>query len=357
MCNRIQTTHRLTGYGNTNTGIGGVRVVRKSIDVVIPAYNEEKTIGTVIEAVFRGLNDPRYRVGLVIVDDGSEDRTSDVVKGYFDRYPITLISLTRNFGKETALLAGLDRARGDATIVMDADLQHPVELIPQFLAHWEAGYQCVYGVKQHRKGEALLKRLFTKLFYLVLNGGSRVRITPDAQDFRLLDKTAVQALCSIRERVRFTKGLYAWLGVRSIGIPFVPVARPNGSSRFNTRALFRLGWDGLTSFSDLPLRLSALVGFLVSGAALVYAGYIAVRTLIFGIDVPGWATLTVAIMFLSGLQILFLGVIGEYVRNVYIETKNRPNYLVREHVDSDTERFGVRYANGRDAQSDRVAAA
>jgi glycosyltransferase involved in cell wall biosynthesis len=298
----------------------------------MPAYNEASCIGRTIETLFECLSESRYRFELIVVDDGSSDWTAEVVKSYLDRYPITLLGLTRNFGKEAALLAGLDCARGDATIVMDADLQHPIALIARFLAHWEAGYQCVYGVKQHRRGEALPKRWLTKLFYLVLNAGSSLRIPPDAVDFRLLDKAAVRALCSIRERVRFTKGLYAWLGFRTIAVPFVPEARAAGTSRFNAASLLRLGWDGLTSFSDLPLRVAGVIGATVAGGALLYGLFIVARTIAFGIDIPGWATLTVAITFLSGLQMLFLGVLGEYVRNVFIETKNRPIYLVRELV-------------------------
>jgi polyisoprenyl-phosphate glycosyltransferase len=307
-------------------------VLKKTVDVVIPAYNEVECIGRTIEALFAQLACLSYRFELIVVDDGSTDGTAEVVKTYMSRLPITLVALTRNFGKETALLAGLDHARGDATVLMDADLQHPVEIIERFLAHWEAGYECVYAVKEHRRGESWSKRLLAKAFYSSLNSGSRLRVVPDALDFRLLDRAAVRALCSIRERVRFTKGLYSWLGLRSIEVPLAPPERAAGRSRFDAASLIRLGWDGLTSFSDLPLRVSAMVGGAVASIAVAYALYIAARTLVFGIEIPGWATLTVAVTFLSGLQILFLGVLGQYVRNVFIETKQRPNYLLREVV-------------------------
>ena len=303
---------------------------KRTIDVVIPAFNEEACIGRAIESLFARGADTGYRFELIVVDDGSTDRTADIVEGYFDRYPITLVRLTRNFGKETALLAGVDQARGDATIIMDADLQHPVELIDRFVALWSEGYECVYGVKEHRRNEGLLKRFFTRIFYLGLNRGSGVKVVPNALDFRLLDRAAVRALCALRERVRFTKGLYAWLGFRSIGVPFVPAERAGGKSHFSGRSLLRLGWDGWTSFSDLPLKFSGAIGAIVATASVGYGAWITVRTWIFGVDLPGWATLTVAITFLSGLQLLFLGVLGQYVRNVFIETKNRPNYLVRE---------------------------
>lgn len=334
-----------------------LRKPRKTIDIVMPAYNEACCIGRTIETLFGELEGSRYRFEVIVVDDGSSDETAAVVKTYINRYPITLISLTRNFGKETALLAGLDCASGDATIIMDADLQHPIALIPKFLEQWEAGYECVYGVKRHRHGETLLKRLCAKAFYFGVNGGSDVRIPPDAVDFRLLDKAAVQALCAIRERVRFTKGLYAWLGFRSIGIPFVPAARTGGASRFGTSSLLRLGWDGLISFSELPLRVLGLAGAAVAAAAVLYGLYIAARTIVFGIDVPGWATLTVALTFLGGLQILFLWVLGEYVRNVFIETKQRPNYFVRERVGrAASNRSASELEHGAATRSGRVAA-
>ena len=302
------------------------------VTVVVPAYNEAETLAELVRQVFSVPDQLRHRFDLVIVDDGSQDRTALIAKELAKRYPITLVRLARNFGKEAALLAGLDQARGDAVIIMDADLQHPVSLIDDFLEHWRRGHDSVYAVRSSRDDETFLKRALTKLFYRLLNHNSEVRIVPNALDFRLLDRKVVNALLSIRERVRFTKGLYAWVGYESIGVPFVPDPRVGSESRFSTRALARLAWDGLTSFSDLPLRLSAIIGAIVASASVTYAFFIALRTLVFGIDVPGWATLTVATMFLSGLQMLFLGVIGEYIRNIYRETKHRPVYIVSELV-------------------------
>jgi hypothetical protein len=219
---------------------------------------------------------------------------------------------------------------------MDADLQHPVELIPEFLARWEQGFEVIYAVKETRQGETLLKRLATAAFYAGVNRGSDIDIPENAVDFRLLDGAAVRALCSIRERVRFTKGLYAWLGFRTCAVPFTAAERHAGQTSFNRERLVRLGWDGLTSFSDFPLRVMSVLGALFAFAAVPYALWIAVRTLVYGVDVPGWATLTVATMLLGGLQLLFLGVLGQYIRNVFIETKQRPNYLIRDIVDANS---------------------
>jgi glycosyltransferase involved in cell wall biosynthesis len=302
------------------------------VTVVVPAYNEAQTLAELVRRVFTVPDQSKHRFDLVIVDDGSGDATATVAKEQARHYPITLVQLARNFGKEAALLAGLDHASGDAVIIMDADLQHPASLIDEFLEHWHEGYDSVYALRIDRSDESFLKRALTRLFYGIINANSDVRIVPNALDFRLLDRKVVAALTSLRERVRFTKGLYAWVGYRSIGIPFVPAPREDGNSRFSIAALARLAWDGITSFSDLPLRLSAIVGVVVASLSVAYAVYIAVRTLIFGADVPGWATLTVATLFLSGLQMLFLGVIGEYIRNIYRETKHRPSYVVAELV-------------------------
>jgi len=305
---------------------------RPRVTVVVPAYNEAATLPELAARIFVAPRITAYRLDLVVVDDGSTDHTAEVAKALAKRYPISVVRLARNFGKEAALLAGLDHANGDAVIIMDADLQHPVAHIDEFLAHWHDGYDCVYAVRANRDDESWLKRRCTRIFYRLLNYGSDVRIEPNALDFRLLDRKVVDALLELRERVRFTKGLFAWVGYSSLAVPIVPDPRQDGASRFRLTALARLAWDGITSFSDLPLRAAALVGALIALGSFAYAGYIALDTLIFGIDVPGWATLTDATFFLSGLQMLFLGVIGEYIRNIYRETKRRPNYIISELV-------------------------
>ena len=326
----------------------------KTIDIVIPAFNEEGNIARAIETLFTRLAPLPYRFELIVVDDGSRDRTAEIAAGFVGRHPVRVVRLTRNFGKENALLAGLDLARGAATILMDADLQHPVEMIPEFLAKWEQGFEIVYAVKASRQGESLLKRVATAAFYAGVNRGGDIEIPANAVDFRLLDAAAVRALCAIRERVRFTKGLYAWLGFRTVSMPFTAAERLTGHTTFNRRRLSRLGWDGLTSFSDFPLRAMSVIGALFAFAAVPYAVWIAIRTLAYGVDVRGWATLTVATMLLGGLQLLFLGVLGQYIRNVFIETKQRPNYLIREIVDADAG-VAAQAAGSRSAAASAVA--
>jgi glycosyltransferase involved in cell wall biosynthesis len=329
---------------------------REIIDIVIPAFNEESGIGRTLEQLAGCLAGSRYRFEVIVVDDGSSDATAEIA-ARFSLLPLRVVRLTRNFGKESALLAGLDHARGAATILMDADLQHPAALVPELLAHWERGYECVYAAKHSRSGEGWLRRVGSALFYAAINRGSEVAIPPDAGDFRLLDRAVVRALCSLRERVRFTKGLYAWLGFRQLGIPYVAAERAAGVTKYDAGRLLRLAWDGLTSFSDLPLRACGAVGAATASIALLYGAYIAARTLVMGADVPGWATLTDAIMFLGGLQILLLGVIGQYVRNVFLETKQRPNYLVREIVDANTAAGARPESSLERAAPNRAAAA
>ena len=299
------------------------------ISVVIPAFNEVESIGAAIDAVLVVFETLAARLEIVVVDDGSTDGTLDIVAPYTADRPVVLVELSRNFGKETAILAGLDHAGGDAVIVMDADLQEPIELLPQFIECWRRGYDVAYAVRAHRHDEPWLKRAGTRVFYGILNFRSRIEVTPDMRDFRIMDRAVVESLRVLRESVRFTKGLYAWVGYRSIAIPVVLRPRRNGSSKFTPRSLSKLAWDGLTSFSDFPLRMAAVLGSAVASMSLLYAAAILVRTLVFGVDVAGWATLTVALTFLGGVQLFFLGLISEYVRNIFIESKRRPNYLVR----------------------------
>ncbi|MHB1015173.1 MAG: glycosyltransferase family 2 protein [Desulfurivibrionaceae bacterium] len=315
-------------------GGGSDKSSANMICIVMPAHNEQDNIRASIEKISEAFLALDYDFEIIIVDDGSKDNTVNEIKNILQGYPVRLIKLSRNFGKEHAIIAGLDHADADAVILMDADLQHPMEMLPEFLDKWQQGYDIVYGYREDRRDESWHKRLFTRIFYTLLNSGAEIKIEPGALDFRLLDRRVVEALRSLRERVRFTKGLYAWVGYRSIGIAFMPNQRYAGESSFNRKSLFKLGWDGLTSFSDLPLKLMSSAGAIISFSAVCYAFYIFARTVICGVDLPGWATLTVAISFLGGIQLLSLGVMGYYIRNIFIETKQRPNYIVEEEIAS-----------------------
>lgn len=318
----------------TKIGGGSDKSSANMICIVMPAHNEQDNIRASIEKINEAFLALDYDFEIIIVDDGSKDNTVNEIKSILQGYPVRLIKLSRNFGKEHAIIAGLDHADAAAVILMDADLQHPMEMLPEFLDKWQQGYDIVYGYREDRRDESWHKRLFTRIFYTLLNSGAEIKIEPGALDFRLLDRRVVEALRSLRERVRFTKGLYAWVGYKSIGIAFMPNQRYAGESSFNRKSLFKLGWDGLTSFSDLPLKMMSSAGAIISFSAVCYAFYIFARTVICGVDLPGWATLTVAISFLGGIQLLSLGVMGYYIRNIFIETKQRPNYIVEEEIAS-----------------------
>ena len=310
-----------------------VRPEQPYISCVVPAYNEADGIAHFIEALAPALEklSPRYEI--IVVNDGSRDNTAAVVAGLCDGdIPLRLINFSRNFGKEAALTAGLDHVAGDVAVLIDADFQHPIETIGLFLERWREGYDMAYGVRESREGESAFKRNGAKAFYGLLNWLSTVDIPPDAGDFRLLDRKVVEALKAMPERARFMKGLFAWVGFKSIAVPFVVQERLAGETSFGVRGLIRLAHTGLVAFSDVPLRVWSIIGFIVSAIALGYACWIVFITLARGIDVPGWATLVVAMMFLGGIQLLSIGILGEYLAGVFNEVKQRPTYLVAERL-------------------------
>jgi glycosyltransferase involved in cell wall biosynthesis len=271
---------------------------------------------------------------IVVVNDGSTDDTRERVLGLAGDCSVLYVELSRNFGKEAALSAGLDAARGDVVVLLDGDGQHPVSAIPEMLRRWRQGFDMVYGVRAHRRDEGLLKRQATRAFYTAMDRASRVQIPPDAGDFRLLDRRVVEALKRLPERTRYMKGLYAWVGFRSTPLPFEVAPRAGGASSFSTGRLTGLALTGLTSFTTLPLRAISLGGALLAAVALGYGAWVIVEDLVFGIPVPGYPTIVVSIMFFSGVQLLSLGVIGEYLGRVFEETKRRPNYVVADLVDA-----------------------
>lgn len=304
-----------------------------ALSAIVPAHNES----AVIERFLRALRDtlaavtPNFEI--IVIDDGSRDDTAAIVERLATALNLTLLKLSRNFGKEAALTAGLAHARGDAALIIDADFQDPLELVSQMVARWREGFHMVYGVRRERGEESWLRRAGTRWFYRLLKIGNRVDVPPYAQDFRLLDRRVIDAINQLPERNRFMKGLYAWVGFRSIGIEYRHAPREGGTSSFGWRGLARLALTGLTAFSNMPLRVWGAIGTLIALSAIGYGLVIAVRTLVFGNPVPGFTTLAVSIMFFSGVQLLSIGIIGEYIGRVYDETKARPTYLIERAVD------------------------
>ncbi len=300
------------------------------ISAVLPSYDECEGLPIVISAVSQVLAGTGFRYEIIVVDDGSTDTTRTVMLDLCARNPsLRYIRLSRNFGKEAALSAGLKAAAGDAVILMDADGQHPPPLIPVLLERWQQGFEVVAAVQEAR-AESWPKRLFKRAYYRLMEAGSHVEIPPDAGDFRLLDRKAVDAINALPERNRLMKGLYAWVGFRTGFVPFRAEARVAGRTKFTWGHLFRLAFTGLTSFTVVPLRLVSVAGLFISATSMLYGFYLLFEHFVEGDHLPGWATLSVGMMFLSGVQLLALGIIGEYLGRTFEEAKQRPVYIVAE---------------------------
>ena len=308
-------------------------MTQKRISIVIPVLNEAANLDALIERVTAVLGKIPEAWEIVFVDDGSTDGTLAKLRECHARDPrITAISFSRNFGKELAIAAGLTYVRGDAAIIMDADLQHPPEVALQFVEKWREGYDIVFGDRIDRNTEGAFRKLYARAFYRLFNFLSRSDIPSGAGDFRLLDRKAINAMNRIKETSRFNKGLYSWIGFKSVGVPYHVADRAVGVTKWSFRKLMSFAIDGLTSFSTLPLRVWSVLGLAISMMAMVYATYILVRTLIFGADTPGFASIIVSVMLLAGVQLISLGVLGEYLGRVYEEVKARPLFLVAEEV-------------------------
>ena len=307
------------------------------LSLVIPVKDEEEAIGVFLAQVvpiLEALDDPAARsFEILFIDDGSSDRTLEVIRAANKADPrIRGLSLSRNFGKEAALSAGLDFARGLAVIPIDVDLQDPPDVIAPMVAKWRDGFDVVYGVRDNRESDSLPKRLTADLYYRAHNRLSNDKIPEHAGDFRLLDRRVVEVIKSMPERNRFMKGLFAWAGFKSAGVPYHRVERTVGTSKFNYWKLWTLAVDGITSASTVPLRVWSYLGGGVALFALGYAIFIIIRTLTSGIEVPGYASMMVAVLFLGGLQLFSLGILGEYVGRILTEVKHRPLYVVRDTI-------------------------
>jgi len=302
------------------------------LSVVLPAFNEAGNLSWFLPELASRLRDCAARLELLVVDDGSSDETALIVQGQIHQgLPVRLLRLSRNFGKEAALTAGLDAALGNVVISMDADGQHPIDTVLQMLPDWRAGYDVVYGVQTGRRAsQPVLRRSYTRFFYWLMQRGSRFHLPADAGDFRLLDRRVVLALRSLPERARYMKGLFAWVGFRSKAIAFVPDPRTHGESHFHFSRLLSLAVTGLTAFSKVPLRLVSGLGLLVSAGSVFFGLWIVGEKVLFGNSPSGFATLAASITFLAGVQLLCLGIIAEYLGRVFDEVKQRPLYVTQE---------------------------
>lgn len=303
------------------------------ISVAIPVFNEAQNLRPLVARLTPVLEKVASSFEVVFVDDGSSDATLEALRELHAADPrLTAISFSRNFGKEIAIAAALDHARGKAVVLMDADLQHPPELIAEFVAKWREGYKNVYGQRQDRATDTRVRSFFSNAFYGLFDRFGDTPLPRGAGDFRLLDRQAIDALGKMRERARFSKGLFAWIGFKSIGVPFEVEERAAGTSKYSYAKLVRFALDGIMSFSSVPLKVWAFVGVGISAFALAMAGFYFTRTVIYGVDVPGYASLIVSIAFFGGIQLFSLGVLGEYIALIFAEVKRRPLYLVAERL-------------------------
>lgn len=312
----------------------------KKISILIPAYNEQEVLEHLYQRLGTLANDnKKYQFEFLFVNDGSRDKTIGIIKEYAESDDrVAYVDLSRNFGKEIAMLAGLDHVTGDATVIIDADLQDPPELIPEMIKYWEQGYDDVYAKRNNRQGESWLKKASSKLYYRILQKATHITIQQDTGDFRLLDRRAVDALTQIRESQRYTKGMFSWIGYKKKEITYNRDPRAAGETKWNYGKLINFAIDGLTSFTTAPLRVSSLLGIIVSGIAFIFIVLLVIRTLLFGDSVGGYPSLMAVVLFLGGLQLLSLGIIGEYIGRIFNETKNRPLYFIEEYHGARTDK-------------------
>ena len=305
----------------------------KTISILIPAYNEELVLDKLFTRLGNLANDNKdYDFEFLFVNDGSKDKTLQIIKDYAEADDrVSYINLSRNFGKEIGMIAGFDYVTGDATVVIDADLQDPPELIPEMIKLWEEGYDDVYAKRKSREGESWFKKFTSKMYYKTLQRVTHVPIQEDTGDFRLLDRRVVEAIKQFRDTQRNAKAIFSWVGFNKKEILYDRDERVAGETKWSYPKLINLAIDGITSFTTAPLRLSTYIGAMVAFIAFVYLLYIVFRTIFFGIDLAGYPSTIAIILFLGGVQLLSLGIIGEYVGRIFNETKQRPLYLIEEY--------------------------
>ncbi len=305
----------------------------KTISILVPCFNEAQSLELLHKEIVRVISTLEdYRWEILFVNDGSRDNTMEVIKGLREKDGrISYVDLSRNFGKENAMLAGFDYAKGDAVIIMDADLQHPPAVIPAMIQKWEEGYDDVYAQRKTRGKESWLRKKLTKSYYRLLQSSSRVDVLPNVGDFRLLDRKCVDALCQMRESGRYTKGMYCFIGFKKIGVEFETQDRVMGESSMSYRKLINLALEGITSYTTAPLRWATFIGLIVSFLAFAYMVFVLIKALLYGDPVAGYPTLLTVILFIGGVQLLTIGIIGEYLAKVFVEVKNRPVYIIKEY--------------------------
>lgn len=310
---------------------------KKLLTCIIPCLNEQTNLAVLLPELLATLGEQEIDIEIIVVDDGSTDGTPNLMRQWIKLHQeITYLRLSRNFGKEAAMTAGLDAAKGDVVVFLDADLQHPPALIIDMLNRWRAGAQMVYALRSHRKDESIFKRWGTKLFYCLMRTSRGVTVPPNAGDFRLIDRVVVDALLQLPERDRFMKGLFAWVGFETESISYDPPKRLHGATRFRPILLLRFALDGLTAFTTWPLRVLSLIGASLSLLAFIYGLVIVASHFLYGDAVRGWTTLITVVLFFAGVNLISLGVVGEYVGRIYTEVKGRPVYLLRERLDKNT---------------------
>lgn len=305
----------------------------KKVSILIPCYNEEASLPLLYDQLLILFEElPQYEWEMLFINDGSRDNTlSELCKLRDKDTRVNIIDLSRNFGKENAMLAGFDYVKGDCMVIMDADLQHPPMTIKEMLTYWEEGFQDVYAKRITRGKESWLRKRLSLLFYWLLQRSARFDILQNVGDFRLLDRCCIDALCKMRETERYTKGMFCWIGFKKKAVSFEQRDRVAGTSSWNYSSLIRLAIEGITSFTTAPLRLATVLGGIVSLAAFLYMIYVGIKTLVVGEEIQGFPTLIIVMLFLGGVQLLSLGIIGEYIGRIFNETRNRPPYLINTY--------------------------